>query len=151
MASIFCYAEHLGGVSYRFFIGGTNENYRDANAIKVMGTSWSTNNAFVTTLLGITGYLDGKHYKGRYKELGVNMEQVRYSKNEEEKHKRGSFNVLKVPSFNVKIKRNGEILFDKTYTMNIGSRDNAGIVEYWIDPLTIDTNFNIYSTIGLNS
>lgn len=143
MASIFCYAEHLGGVSYRFFIGGTNENYRDANAIKVMGTSWSTNNAFVTTLLGITGYLDGKHYKGRYKELGVNMEQVRYSKNEEEKHKRGSFNVLKVPSFNVKIKRNGEILFDKTYTMNIGSRDNAGIVEYWIDPLTIDTNFNI--------
>ncbi|WP_228276061.1 hypothetical protein [Fusobacterium pseudoperiodonticum] len=143
MASIFCYAEHLGGVSYRFFIGGTNENYRDANAIKAMGTSWSTNNAFITTLLGITGYLDGKYYKGRYKELGVNMEQVRYSKNEEEKHKRGSFNVLKVPSFNVKIKRNGEILFDKTYTMNIGSRDNAGRVEYWIDPLTIDTNFNI--------
>jgi len=98
MASIFCYAEHLGGVSYRFFIGGTNENYRDANAIKAMGTSWSTNNAFVTTLLGIMGYLDGKYYKGNYKELGVNIKKT--AKNGERK---AVLNVLKVPTFNVKV------------------------------------------------
>jgi len=138
MASIFCYAEHLGGVSYRFFIGGTNENYRDANAIKAMGTSWSTNNAFVTTLLGITGYLDGKYYKGSYKELGVNIKET--TKNGERK---AILNVLKVPSFNVKVKRNGEVIFDKNYSININHKELPYRIEYSINSLSIDANFNI--------
>ena len=138
MASIFCYAEHLGGVSYRFFIGGTNENYRDANAIKAMGTSWSTNNAFVTTLLGITGYLDGKYYKGNYKELGVNIKET--TKNGERK---AILNVLKVPTFNVKVKRNGEVIFDKNYSININHKELPYRIEYSINPLSIDVNFNI--------
>ena len=138
MASIFCYAEHLGGVSYRFFIGGTNENYRDANAIKAMGTSWSTNNVFVTTLLGITGYLDGKYYKGSYKELGVNIKKT--AKNGERK---AVLNVLKVPSFNVKVKRNGEVIFDKNYSININHKELPYRIEYSINPLSIDANFNI--------
>ena len=138
MASIFCYAEHLGGVSYRFFIGGTNENYRDANAIKAMGTSWSTNNAFVTTLLGITGYLDGKYYKGNYKELGVNIKKT--AKNGERK---AVLNVLKVPTFNVKVKRNGEVIFDKNYSININHKELPYQIEYSINPLSIDANFNI--------
>lgn len=138
MASIFCYTEHLGGVSYRFFIGGTNENYRDANAIKAMGTSWSTNNAFVTTLLGITGYLDGKYYKGSYKELGVNIKKT--AKNGERK---AVLNVLKVPSFNVKVKRNGEVIFDKNYSININHKELPYRIEYSINPLSIDANFNI--------
>ena len=138
MASIFCYAEHLGGVSYRFFIGGTNENYRDANAIKAMGTSWSTNNAFVTTLLGIMGYLDGKYYKGNYKELGVNIKKT--AKNGERK---AVLNVLKVPTFNVKVKRNGEVIFDKNYSININHKELPYQIEYSINPLSIDANFNI--------
>ena len=138
MASIFCYAEHLGGVSYRFFIGGTNENYRDANAIKAMGTSWSTNNAFATTLLGITGYLDGKYYKGSYKELGVNIKKT--AKNGERK---AVLNVLKVPTFNVKVKRNGEVIFDKNYSININHKELPYQIEYSINPLSIDANFNI--------
>ena len=138
MASIFCYAEHLGGVSYRFFIGGTNENYRDANAIKAMGTSWSTNNAFVTTLLGIMGYLDGKYYKGNYKELGVNIKKT--AKNGERK---AVLNVLKVPTFNVKVKRNGEVIFDKNYSVNINHKELPYRIEYSINPLSIDANFNI--------
>jgi len=138
MASIFCYAEHLGGVSYRFFIGGTNENYRDANAIKAMGTSWSTNNAFVTTLLGITGYLDGKYYKGNYKEFGVNIKKT--AKNGERK---AVLNVLKVPTFNVKVKRNGEVIFDKNYSININHKELPYRIEYSINPLSIDANFNI--------
>jgi len=138
MASIFCYAEHLGGVSYRFFIGGTNENYRDANAIKAMGTSWSTNNAFVTTLLGITGYLDGKYYKGNYKEFGVNIKKT--AKNGERK---AVLNVLKVPTFNVKVKRNGEVIFDKNYSININHKELPYQIEYSINPLSIDANFNI--------
>ena len=138
MASIFCYTEHLGGVSYRFFIGGTNENYRDANAIKAMGTSWSTNNAFVTTLLGITGYLDGKYYKGNYKELGVNIKKT--AKNGERK---AVLNVLKVPTFNVKVKRNGEVIFDKNYSININHKELPYQIEYSINPLSIDANFNI--------
>lgn len=138
MASIFCYAEHLGGVSYRFFIGGTNENYRDANAIKAMGTSWSTNNAFVTTLLGITGYLDGKYYKGSYKELGVNIK-----KTANNRERKAVLNVLKVPSFNVKVKRNGEVIFDKNYSVNINHKELPYRIEYSINPLSIDANFNI--------
>ena len=138
MASIFCYAEHLGGVSYRFFIGGTNENYRDANAIKAMGTSWSTNNAFATTLLGITGYLEGKYFNDVYRKLGVNIKET--TKNGERK---AILNVLKVPTFNVKVKRNGEVIFDKNYSINISHKENPYRVEYSINPLSIDANFNI--------
>ena len=138
MASIFCYAEHLGGVSYRFFIGGTNENYRDANAIKAMGTSWSTNNAFVTTLLGITGYLEGKYFNDVYRKLGVNIKET--TKNGERK---AILNVLKVPTFNVKVKRNGEVIFDKNYSINISHKENPYKVEYSINLLNIDANFNI--------
>lgn len=138
MASIFCYAEHLGGVSYRFFIGGTNENYRDANAIKVMGTSWSATNVFATTFLSITGYLEGKYFNDVYRKLGVNIKET--TKNGERK---AILNVLKVPTFNVKVKRNGEVIFDKNYSINISHKENPYKVEYSINPLNIDVNFNI--------
>ena len=138
MASIFCYAEHLGGVSYRFFIGGTNENYRDANAIKVMGTSWSATNVFATTFLSITGYLEGKYFNDVYRKLGVNIKET--TKNGERK---AILNVLKVPTFNVKVKRNGEVIFDKNYSINISHKENYYKVEYNINPLNIDANFNI--------
>lgn len=138
MASIFCYAEHLGGVSYRFFIGGTNENYRDANAIKVMGTSWSATNVFATTFLSITGYLEGKYFNDVYRKLGVNIKET--TKNGERK---AILNVLKVPTFNVKVKRNGEVIFDKNYSINISHKENPYKVEYSINPLNIDANFNI--------
>lgn len=138
MASIFCYAEHLGGVSYRFFIGGTNENYRDANAIKVMGTSWSATNVFATTFLSITGYLEGKYFNDVYRKLGVNIKET--TKNGERK---AILNVLKVPTFNVKVKRNGEVIFDKNYSINISHKEKPYKVEYSINPLNIDANFNI--------
>lgn len=138
MASIFCYAEHLGGVSYRFFIGGTNENYRDANAIKVMGTSWSATNVFATTFLSITGYLEGKYFNDVYRKLGVNIKET--TKNGERK---AILNVLKVPTFNIKVKRNGEVIFDKNYSINISHKENPYKVEYSINPLNIDANFNI--------
>lgn len=138
MASIFCYAEHLGGISYRFFIGGTNENYRDANAIKAMGTSWSATNVFATTFLSITGYLEGKYFNDVYRKLGVNIKET--TKNGERK---AVLNVLKVPSFNVKVKRNGEVIFDKNYSININHKELPYRIEYSINPLSIDANFNI--------
>ena len=55
MASVFCYAEHITGTQYRMFVGGTNEHYTEAKPIKVVGTEWSTLNAFKTTLLEMTG------------------------------------------------------------------------------------------------
>jgi hypothetical protein len=148
MASIFCYSEHIGGVSYRFYIGGTNEEYREASPIRVMGTSWGMSNVTVSTLLGITGYIDGKHFKGGYRNLGVSVESIHYSIDEGRKHMNWSFNIIKVPSFNVKIKRNGEVLFDKNYYININHKKNVSQVEYWIDTTSIDVSLNILKNFG---
>ncbi len=151
MASVFCYVEYLGGVSYRFYVGGTNEDYREASPIKVMGTSWGMSNVIISTLLGITGNVDGKYYKGNYEKLGVNVQSVYYSVNEQDKHKNWSFNVVRTPRFNVKVKRNGEILFDRNYSINIGHKKNYSQVEYWIDAVSIDTPFNILKNFGSRS
>lgn len=58
IASMFCYAEHVSGTTYRFYVGGTNEIVKEATPIKVLGTSWKMSNAMETTLLGITGNTD---------------------------------------------------------------------------------------------
>ena len=112
MASVFCYAEHLGGVSYRFYIGGTNEDYREANPIKVMGAYWAMNNVVVTTLLGITGNI-----------VGFNNNRIRYSSLNKkvidivDYFEKPKVYVSKVPKINIKIKRNGEIIFNKDFVM----------------------------------
>ena len=119
MASIFCYAEHLGGVSYRFFVGGTNEDYREASPIKAMGTYWGMNNVVISTLLGITGFTDSIYFKGELKKIsGLNIKATNISNfnfNQKSGYKRKYINIVRSPIVNVKVRRNGEVIFDKNF------------------------------------
>jgi hypothetical protein fuD12_02764 len=148
MASIFCYAEHLGGVSYRFFVGGTNEDYREASPIKVMGTYWAMNNIVITTLLGITGFTDRIYYNDFiYKISGINIKTTDFSNTEISKrylYTKKYVNVIKAPAINVKVKRNGEVIFNKNFTItfNYNLTAIAGI-EYSINSLDINSQLNI--------
>ena len=148
MASIFCYAEHLGGVSYRFFVGGTNEDYREASPIKVMGTYWAMNNIVITTLLGITGFTDRIYYNDFiYKISGINIRTTDFSNTEISKrylYTKKYVNVIKAPAINVKVKRNGEVIFDNNFTItfNYNLKAMAGI-EYSINSLDINSQLNI--------
>lgn len=36
MASVFCYAEHIAGTQYRFFVGGSNEYWVEATPVKII-------------------------------------------------------------------------------------------------------------------
>lgn len=53
MASVFCYAEHIRDCMYKIYVGGTNEHYAEAKPIKVVGRTWTTQNAVKATLLHI--------------------------------------------------------------------------------------------------
>ena len=148
MASIFCYAEHLGGVSYRFFVGGTNEDYREASPIKAMGTYWGMNNVVISTLLGITGFTDSIYFKGELKKIsGLNIKATNISNfnfNQKSGYKRKYINIVRSPIVNVKVRRNGEVIFDKNF--GIGFNYNflgVTIVEYAIDSLNISSQLNI--------
>ena len=148
MASIFCYAEHLGGVSYRFFVGGTNEDYREASPIKAMGTYWGMNNVVISTLLGITGFTDSVYFKGELNKIsGLNIKATdisKFSLNEKSKHRRKYINIIRSPLVNVKVRRNGEVIFDKNY--EVGFNYNflgITLVEYAINSLNISSQLNI--------
>ena len=148
MASIFCYAEHLGGVSYRFFVGGTNEDYREASPIKAMGTYWGMNNVVISTLLGITGFTDNVYFKGELNKIsGLNIKATdisNFSLNEKSRHRRKYINIVRSPLVNVKVRRNGEIIFDKNF--GIGFNYNflgITLVEYAINSININSQLNI--------
>lgn len=148
MASIFCYAEHLGGVSYRFFVGGTNEDYREASPIKVMGTYWAMNNIVITTLLGITGFTDRIYYNDFiYKISGINIRTTDFSDVEISKrylYTKKYVNIIKAPAINVKVKRNGEVIFDNNFTITFNYNLTAmAVIEYSINSLDINSQLNI--------
>lgn len=125
MASIFCYAEHIQGAQYRFYVGGTNEHYTEAKPVKVVGNTWTMNNVVITTLLGITGnipeYIVSHGYpamlNATFGNYGVRLQKKRvpyFSGNQYPN--RG---IIKRPSFNVKIWRNSEVLFNQNYTPDV--------------------------------
>ena len=149
MASIFCYAEHLGGVSYRFFVGGTNEDYREASPIKVMGTYWAMNNIVITTLLGITGFTDGINFNNDITKIsGLNIKTTNYSHdhNNVQKYRRKYIKILRIPKVNIKVKRNGEIIFNKDFVFNFNWEGNYTVesfIKYSIGSLNINSQFNI--------
>ncbi|PGH20631.1 hypothetical protein RN96_10680 [Fusobacterium polymorphum] len=148
MASIFCYAEHINGTQYRFYVGGTNEDYREANPIKVVGTRWGMNNVVISTLLGITGFTDSIYFKGELNKIsGLNIKATdisNFSLNEKSRHRRKYINIVRSPIVNVKVRRNGEIIFDKNF--GIGFNYNflgITLVEYAINSLNISSQLNI--------
>ena len=148
MASIHCFAEHISGTQYRFYVYGTNEDYREANPIKVVGTRWSMNNVVITTLLGITGFTDRIYYNDFiYKISGINIRTTDFSNTEISKrylYTKKYVNIIKAPAINVKVKRNGEVILDKNFTItfNYNLTPVAGI-EYSINSLNINSQLNI--------
>lgn len=148
MASIFCYAEHLGGVSYRFFVGGTNEDYREASPIKAMGTYWSMNNVIITTLLGIGGFTDSIYNKAFVNNIaGLSVRTTNfsdYSETEKVKYKRKYINIIRSPLINVKLRRNGEVIFDKNFGISFNYNFyDPKYIEYTISSIDITSQFNI--------
>ena len=149
MASIHCFAEHISGTQYRFYVYGTNEDYREANPIKVVGTHWSMNNVVITTLLGITGFTDSIHVKEHFKfikQLRVREERIpeHNIKYEDYEKKNSYIKIKKTPLVNIKIKRNAEIIFNKNYGINFNYNLNSNpMLEYSIGSLNINSAFNI--------
>lgn len=149
MASIFCYAEHLGGVQYRFYVGASTEDYREASPIKVIGTTWYMGNVVISTLLGITGFTEKNYVKNFFKRIsGLNVREETISDWQsnytEYDAKRSYLKVLKLPSVNIKVRRNGEVIFDKNYNVNFNyTLSNSPYLEYYIEPLDISTPLNI--------
>ena len=149
MASIHCFAEHISGTQYRFYVYGTNEDYREANPIKVVGTRWSMNNVVITTLLGITGFTDSIHVKEHFKfikQLRVREERIpeHNIKYEDYEKKNSYIKIKKIPLVNIKIKRNAEIIFNKNYGINFNYNLNSNpMLEYSIGSLNINSAFNI--------
>lgn len=151
MASVFCYAEHITGTQYRMFVGGTNEHYTEAKPIKVVGTEWSTLNAFKTTLLEMTG---------NFKESGGNytLQNLSSSYEQYKDFSKRTSKVLKVPKFNVKIVRvDGTaetILYAQDYTVSYyfkGRHDHDGWrgyreSYYKIEPINLIKTFNLLKT-----
>ena len=149
MASIFCYAEHINGTQYRFYVGGTNEDYREANPIKVVGTRWGMNNVVITTLLGITGFTDGINFNNEITKIsGLNIKTTNYSHdhNNVQKYRRKYIKILRIPKVNIKVKRNGEIIFNKDFVFNFNWEGNYTVdpfIRYSIGSLNINSQFNI--------
>ena len=149
MASIHCFAEHISGTQYRFYVYGTNEDYREANPIKVVGTRWSMNNVVITTLLGITGFTDSIHVKEHFKfikQLRVREERIpeHNIKYEDYEKKNSYIKIKKTPLVNIKITRNAEIIFNKNYGINFNYNLNSNpMLEYSIGSLNINSAFNI--------
>lgn len=149
MASIHCFAEHISGTQYRFYVYGTNEDYREANPIKVVGTRWSMNNVVITTLLGITGFTDSIYVKEHFefiKQLRIRRARIRDDdinyKNYERKN--SYIKIIKTPLVNIKIKRNADIIFNKNYGIKFNYNLNSNpMLEYSIDSLNINSAFNI--------
>ena len=139
MASIHCFAEHISGTQYRFYVYGTNEDYREANPIKVVGTRWGMNNVVITTLLGITGNIAGyDNNRIRYENLNPKLIK-KTSKSDVPR-----IYVSKVPKINIKIKRNGELIFNKDFVMKYGLYEvYAQTFGMSISSLSLNSAFNI--------
>ena len=139
MASIHCFAEHISGTQYRFYVYGTNEDYREANPIKVVGTRWGMNNVVITTLLGITGNIAGyDNNRIRYENLNPKLIK-KTSKSDVPR-----VYVSKVPKINIKIKRNGELIFNKDFVMKYGLYEvYAQTFGISISSLSLNSAFNI--------
>lgn len=139
MASIHCFAEHISGTQYRFYVYGTNEDYREANPIKVVGTRWGMNNVVITTLLGITGNIAGyDNNRIRYENLNPKLIK-KTSKSDVPR-----IYVSKVPKINIKIKRNGELIFNKDFVMKYGLYEvYAQTFGISISSLSLNSAFNI--------
>ena len=139
MASIHCFAEHISGTQYRFYVYGTNEDYREANPIKVVGTRWGMNNVVITTLLGITGNIAGyDNNRIRYENLNPKLIK-KTSKSDIPR-----IYVSKVPKINIKIKRNGELIFNKDFVMKYGLYEiYAQTFGMSISSLSLNSAFNI--------
>lgn len=116
MASVFCYAEHMGGARYRFFVGGTNEDYREAKAIKNMGRSWSASNAVSTTLLGWTGNFNANLKVSCKREDIYNHSNSNLSSLRDKQRN----NVISYPKFRVSLLRNGSVVSSQDYTIDMG-------------------------------
>ena len=148
MASIHCFAEHISGTQYRFYVYGTNEDYREASPVKVVGTHWTMNNVVITTLLGITGFTDNVYFKGEFNKIsGLNIKATDISNfnfNEKSRHRRKYINIVRSPLVNVKVRRNREVIFDKNF--GIGFNYNflgVTFVEYAINSINISSQLNI--------
>lgn len=139
MASIHCFAEHISGTQYRFYVYGTNEDYREANPIKVVGTRWGMNNVVITTLLGITGNIAGyDNNRIRYENLNPKLIKKTYKSDVPRIY------VSKVPKINIKIKRNGELIFNKDFVMKYGLYEvYAQTFGISISSLSLNSAFNI--------
>lgn len=105
MASIFCYAEHIGGTQYRFYVGGTNEDLREAKAIRVNSKTWTASNATSTTLLGWTG----SYYNGG---------DCPMDRTDERNYRGNDRHVIRTPQVRVRILRNGENIIQRDYSAN---------------------------------
>lgn len=103
MASIFCYTEHISGTKYRFYVGGTNEDVREATPIKVMGTSWSKNDVTQTTLLSWGGSVN-------------TVVEVESNGREADRVDK----IYERPRVKVSILRNNETIITDYYNMEIG-------------------------------
>lgn len=124
IASMFCYAEHVSGTTYRFYVGGTNEIVKEATPIKVLGTSWKMSNVMETTLLEITGN----------SKLIANLKipQAPISKYDAQSlQKSNPIRITKKPTFEISILHleNGKstTLSTKQYTLSDGIYNSAGI------------------------
>ena len=139
MASIHCFAEHISGTQYRFYVYGTNEDYREANPIKVVGNRWGMNNVVVTTLLGMTGNIAGyDNNRIEYQKLNTKFIKETVS------HDVPKVYISKVPKINIKIKRNNEIIFNRDYTMKYGMYEvRAQTFGMSISSLSLNSAFNI--------
>lgn len=69
MASFFCFAEHIERCKYRFFVGVSNEYWKEVTPVKVIGTEWSSANTVETTLLGIEGFLSNRSWEFPYRKV----------------------------------------------------------------------------------
>ena len=82
-----------------------------------------------------------------YKISGINIRTTDFSNTEISKrylYTKKYVNIIKAPAINVKVKRNGEVIFDKNFTItfNYNLTPVAGI-EYSINSLNINSQLNI--------
>lgn len=145
MASFFCFAEHIEQCKYRFFVGVSNEYWKEATPVKVIGTEWSADNAMNSTLLGIGGRLQGFNKKEYAYTARNNFWDSDYSWEEtfETIEDKG---VTQYPKFNVKVKRidgsNETVLIDKNYTVSVSYEHdmpiNGSYFRWYLTMSTVD-------------
>lgn len=145
MAKFFCFAEHIERCKYRFFVGVSNEYWKEATPVKVIGTEWSADNAMNSTLLEIGGRLQGFNEKKCAYTATRSFWNSDYDWKEifETIENKG---VMQYPKFNVKVKRidgsNETVLIDKNYTVNVSYEHdmpiNGSFYRWYLTMSTVD-------------